>query len=499
MNLLQRGARITSKFYKKRFKSWETNSAELQQKEFKKLIEKGKKTAFGKEHNFQNINSYEDFKKNVPIRDYEDIKPYIDRIIEGEKNVLWPSKTLYLAKSSGTTAGAKYLPITTDSIHNHINSTRYALLMYLLKTGKTDFLKGKLMFLSGSPKLEKTGGILTGRLSGIANHHVPGFLRKNQLPTYETNCIEVWEDKVEAIIKETQNQNMSLIGGIPLWVELYFERLLQKTGKSTVKEVFPDFSLFVHGGVNFDPYEHRLKEFIGGQLDYLEVFPASEGFIAFQDEFPGNGMILVPDMGIFFEFIPAKDFHKPDPPRLSLAEVETGINYVVIINNNAGIWGYNLGDTVKFVSKNPYRLTVTGRIKEFTSAFGEHVIAEEVEASIMEACQKTGAETVEFTLAPLVNNPDGKPCHEWFIEFSKKPESMEEFKNALDNSMQEKNPYYKELVQGKFIQPLIISQVKENGFREYMKSIGKLGGQNKIPHLRNDRSIAEYMEEFLEE
>ncbi len=497
MGLLQIGAKLSAKYYKKRFASWANDASGLQQKEFNNLIKKGRETAFGREHNFDNIKSYEDFKKNVPIREYEDLKPYIDRIIKGEKNVLWPAKTLYFAKSSGTTSGTKYLPITTDSIDNHISSTRYALLMYVLKTGNTDFLKGKLMFISGSPELDKTGDILTGRLSGIVNHHVPGFLRRNQMPSYKTNCIEVWEDKLEAIIEETRNENMTLISGIPLWVELYFERLLQKTGKSTVKELFPDFSLFVHGGVSFDSYKKRIDELIGGNVDYLELYPASEGFIAFQDDLTTEGMMIIPDMGIFFEFIPAEDFYKTDAPRLLLEEVKTGVNYVIIINNNAGIWGYNLGDTVKFVSKNPYRLIVTGRIKQFTSTFGEHVIGEEVETSIREACNETGAEIVEFTLAPLVHNPEGPPCHEWFIEFKKKPKSMKKFRETLDQLMQNQNPYYRELVKGKILQPLIVRKVKEGGFLKYMKSIGKLGGQNKVPHLKNDRSIAEYLENHL--
>jgi len=497
MGLLQTGAKITAKFYKKRFLNWEKNSVALQEKQFEMLVENGKKTSFGKEHNFDKIKTYEDFKNNVPIRDYEDFKPYIERIIEGEENVVWNKKTIYFAKSSGTTSGAKYLPITSDSIHNHINSARLALLNYVLKTKNTGFLDGKLMFVSGSPELDKTGNILTGRLSGIVNHHVPGFLRRNQLPSYKTNCMEKFEEKVEGLIDETKKENLTLISGIPPWVEMYFEELLKKMGKQAVKDVFPGLSLFVYGGVNFEPYEGRLKKLIGKEIDYLETYPASEGFIAFQYDFPRDGLILIPDMGIFFEFIRAKDFGNSDAKRLKLSEIETGINYVVIINNNAGLWGYNIGDTVKFVSKNPYKLIVTGRVQQFTSAFGEHVIAEEVESSINEACKKTGAEIVEFTVAPLKHNPDGKPCHEWFIEFSKNPESIKKFSETLDNLMQEKNIYYKDLIKGKILQPLIIRKVEENGFVNYMKSIGKLGGQNKIPHLKNDRSIAEFLKNHV--
>ena len=498
MKILSFGAKLASKFYSRRFRSWEKESVVLQQKVFNSLIEKGKDTSFGEEHNFAGINNYDDFKKHVPIRDYESYKHYIERIIQGEEKVLWPAKTLYFAKSSGTTSGTKYLPISSDSIHNHVNCARLGLLMYVHKTGNTDFLKGKLMFVSGSPKLEKTGGILTGRLSGISNHHVPGFLKKIQLPSYETNCIEHWEEKLDKIIKETKDQNLTFISGIPSWVEMYFDRLLKKTGKQSVSEIFPGLSLYMHGGVNFKPYETRFQQLIGKDIDTMDTYPSSEGFIGFQDEFPGEGMILIPDEGIFFEFIPVKDFDKPDAPRLSLEEVETGVNYVVIINNNAGIWGYNLGDTVRFISTNPYRLIVTGRIKHYISAFGEHVIAEEVESAIAEACQKTGAEIKEFTVAPLVNNPEGRPCHEWFVEFSKKPSSLEDFKNILDKYVQEKNNYYRELVEGNVLQPLLLKPVKRNSFMEYMKSIGKLGGQNKTPHLKNDRSVAEFLQDYLE-
>lgn len=499
MGLLNIGAQIMAKFNRRRFKSWQNKAVNLQEKEFNKLIAKGKKTSFGKEHNFDSINNYEDFKNSVPIIDYEGIKPYIERIRQGEENVLWPAKTIYFAKTSGTTSGAKYLPITTDSIGNHINSTRYALLNYVLKTGKTNFLDGKLMFVSGNPELDKQGQILTGRLSGIVNHHVPNFLRKNQLPSYKTNCIKSWEDKVDNIIKETQNQNMTLIGGIPPWVEMYFERLLDQTRKNTINEIFPNLSLLVHGGVSFQPYEKRIKQLIGANIDFLELYPASEGFLAFQDEFPGNDLLIIPDTGIFFEFIPVEEFDKPDASRLSLREVEAGKQYVLIINSNAGLWGYNIGDTVQITSTNPYKLIITGRIKQFTSTFGEHVIVQEAESAIEEACKKTGAEIIEFTVAPLTSNPNGLPCHEWFIEFSKKPDSIEEFRKTLDNLMQEKNIYYYDLVQGKILQPLIIKQIKENGFYEYMKSIGKFGGQNKIPHLKNDRSIADFLKSFVEE
>jgi hypothetical protein len=482
--------------YSHKFKLWEANAIRLQKNVFSGLIKKGESTHFGKDHHFSEISNHEDFIKHVPICDYETIKPYINRVIDGEENILWPGKPIYLAKTSGTTSGVKYIPITGDSIPNHINSARFALLMYIYKTGRCEFVNGKYIFISGSPELNKLGSIPMGRLSGIVNHHVPFYVRRNQLPTYKTNCISDWEKKVDTIVKETLQQRMSLISGIPPWVELYFERILKISGKSTIGEVFPNFSLFVYGGVNFKPYESRFKEMIGREIDSLETYPASEGFIAFQDEFPSQGLLLIPDSGIFYEFVPTERFDEPNPPRYTLENIELHRNYAVVVSTNAGLWAYSLGDTVMFVSKNPYRLIVTGRLKHFTSAFGEHVIAEEVESSIDEACKKFNAQIVEFSVAPLVNNPNGIACHEWFIEFSKPPEQLNEFQIFLDEIMQKKNPYYKDLVQGKILQPLLIRTLPKGAFINYMKSIGKLGEQNKVPHLMNDRSIADVLLQY---
>ena len=493
--LLSFGARTLARISKKRFDKWYGQAVAAQQKVFEELISKGQHTAFGREHQLQNVRDHADFVRQVPIRDYEAFRPWIDRILKGEKDVLWPGRPMYLSKTSGTTSGAKYIPITKDSMPNHINSTRQALLMYVLKTGKTDFLKGRMIFVSGSPELDTSGDIPTGRLSGIAHRHVPAYLRRRRLPSYEVNCIEDWEEKLSAIVKETTDKNMSLISGIPPWVEMYFERLLEATGKKTISELFPGFSLFVYGGVNFQPYEKKFHDLIGKEVDSLETFPASEGFVGFQDEWPSEGLLLVPDAGIFYEFIPADRFYEEDPPRLTLGEVETGVNYAMIMNTNAGLWGYNIGDTIRFESVDPYRFVSTGRLSHFTSAFGEHVIAQEAENAMTAAMTESGAMVREFTLAPLVDNPDGKPCHQWFVEFSKKPADMAYFAKVLDETLQEKNPYYKDLVSGGILQPAKVEMVPSGTFNKYMKSIGKLGGQNKVPHLANDRRIADWITE----
>lgn len=494
MTIVSIGARVASRLAGVRFSRWEKRSVDLQRKTFNQLIGKARHTAFGKEHKFASIRSvsdYQDFTGLVPVRDYEGFKPYIDRIIKGEKDVLWPGRPLYFAKTSGTTSGAKHIPITKDSMPNHIDSARNALLMYIYKTRQTDFISGKYIFLSGSPELEKTNDILTGRLSGIVHHHIPRYLRNKRLPSFEINCIDSWEEKLSRIIDETLPLKMSLISGIPPWLEMYFEKILSRTGKKTILDVFPHFSLLVHGGVNFNHYKDKLFKLIGKEIDTIETFPASEGFFAFQDEFPSEGLLLIPDSGIFYEFIPVDQFHHDQPPRLWLDQVETGVNYAMILNTNAGLWGYNIGDTVRFVSKNPYRLEVSGRLTHYTSAFGEHVIAEEAESAIEEAAQRTRSMVREFTLAPLIHNPDGLPCHQWFVEFKRQPCKMDEFSRILDEVMQRKNTYYKDLIKGHILQPAMVIKVPRGTFTKYMKSVGKLGGQNKVQHLSNDRDMAE--------
>lgn len=466
-----------------------------QQHIFQHLVKTGIKTMFGQEHGFQEIKSHEDYVKRVPVRDYEEFRPYIDRIKEGKHNVLWKGIPIYFAKTSGTTSGVKYIPITKDSIPNHINTARNALLCYMAETGNTRFADGKLIFLSGSPELERVGGIPTGRLSGIVNHHVPKYLRSNQLPSFETNCIEDWEMKLDKIVEETMHENMSLISGIPPWMQMYFDRLMEKSGKK-IGELFPNFSVMVQGGVNYEPYKAKLTESIGRHVDTIELFPASEGFFAFQDTQTEAGMLLNSNSGIFFEFIPVSEMGKPNPVRLTLKDVKVGENYAIIISSNAGLWAYNIGDTVKFVSVNPYRLVVTGRTKHYISAFGEHVIAEEVESSILDAAAREQVRLVEFTVAPFVSSDKGKSYHEWFIEFEHAPQDMTSFANAIEENLRKKNVYYDDLITGHILAPLKITPVQRNGFVSYMKSIGKLGGQNKVPRLSNDRKIAEGLQSF---
>jgi hypothetical protein len=477
---------------------WKNNPIAAQDKVFRALLNKAKSTAFGQDHGFETIQTYQDFKNSVPIRDYEQLRPYIERVVAGEANVLWPGKPFYFAKTSGTTSGVKYIPISKESMPEHIKAARNALLGYIHETGDTSFVNGKMIFLQGSPVLEKKSGIDTGRLSGIVAHHVPAYLQKKRLPAYQTNCIEDWETKVDAIVAETIHQDLRLISGIPPWVQMYFDKLSQVSGGKKVKDIFKNFSLFVYGGVNFEPYRAKLEEAIGKKVASIETYPASEGFIAYQDSQADKGLLLLADAGIFFEFIPVSEYFNENPTRLSLAEVDVDVNYALILNTSAGLWGYSIGDTVKFVSKEPYKIVVTGRIKHFISAFGEHVIAEEVEAALLEVAAKHAVQITEFTVAPQVNPPEGDlPYHEWFIEFVQPPKELASFAAALDIAMQQKNSYYHDLIAGKILQPLHIRLVQKNGFIEYMRTLGKLGGQNKVPRLANDRALADVLNKYL--
>lgn len=469
---------------------WANNPIKTQNAVFKNLIKEAKNTQFGKDHDFLIITSHADFVSRVPIRDYEDLKPYVERVVAGEPDILWKGKPIYFAKTSGTTSGAKYIPITKESMPTHIEAARNAILMYIAETGNADFVDGNMIFLQGSPVLEEKNGIQLGRLSGIAAHYVPKYLQKNRMPSWETNCIDDWETKVEAIIDETLPENMTVISGIPSWVQMYFEKINQRTGKK-VGEVFKNFNLFIFGGVNYEPYRAKFESLIGRKVDSIELYPASEGFFAYQDKQNEKGMLLQLNSGIFYEFIKADEFFDKHPKRITIKDVTLDTNYVMIISTTAGLWAYNIGDTVQFTSLAPYRIIVSGRIKHFISAFGEHVIGKEVEQALNEAIKGSTIQVSEFTVAPQINPSSGLPYHEWFIEFENEPESLSQLAEKIEDSLQQQNSYYLDLIEGKVLQSLKISTVKKNGFQDYMKSVGKLGGQNKLPRLSNDRKIAD--------
>lgn len=474
---------------------WVNNPVATQQKVFEQLLVEAKNTQFGKDHHFSKIQTTEDFAQKVPVRDYEALKPYVDRVVKGEENVLWKGKPIYFAKTSGTTSGAKYIPLTAASMPYHIEAARNAILSYIHETGNADFVDGKMIFLQGSPILEEKNGIKLGRLSGIVAHYVPKYLQKNRMPSWETNCIDDWETKVDAIVEETIHENMAVISGIPSWVQMYFEKLSAKANKP-VGDIFKNFNLFIYGGVNYEPYRAKFENLIGRKVDSIELFPASEGFFAYQDSQKEKGMLLLLNSGIFYEFIKVDEFHTESPKRYTIGEVELGVNYVLILSTNAGLWAYNIGDTVQFTGLKPYRIIVSGRIKHYISAFGEHVIGKEVEAALQEAMAGTEVRVNEFTVAPQITPKEGLPYHEWFIEFENEPNNPDEFALRIDAAMRKQNVYYDDLIVGHVLRTVVITRVPKNGFQDYMKSIGKLGGQNKLPRLSNDRKIAEQLEKL---
>ena len=497
MSIKSFAAKLVAKYTQRKIDAWVSRPIETQQEVFKELISQAANTEFGKEHGFSEIKTYEDYQSQVAIRDYEGVRPYVEKILNGQTDVLWPGKPLYFAKTSGTTSGAKFIPLTKASMPNHIDAARNAILSYIHETGKADFVDGKMIFLQGSPELEEKNGIKFGRLSGIVAHFVPSYLQSNRMPSWEANCISDWDTKVNKIVEETVVENMTLISGIPSWVQTYFEKLVKLKGKS-VSEIFPNFELFIYGGVNYEPYRAKFEELMGKQIDSIELYPSSEGFFAYQDKQNVNGMLLLLNAGIFYEFIKADEFYNKNPRVYTIGEVEVDVNYVMIISNNAGLWRYNVGDTIMFTSTKPYRVIVSGRIKHFTSAFGEHVIAKEVEQAMKIACKQTNTQITEFTVAPQVEPKEGLPYHEWFVEFEKKPKDMEAFTQIIDNEMRSQNIYYDDLIKGNILRKLVVTAVAKDGFNEYMKSIGKLGGQNKLPRLSNDRKIADKLNEYLE-
>ncbi|MDH5035035.1 GH3 auxin-responsive promoter family protein [Chryseobacterium cucumeris] len=486
-------ALIWAKKHVQKAEDFKKNAEKNQEDLLLSLVKTAQKTLFGREHDFENIHSVKEFQDRVPVADYEDLKPYIERVKKGQSNILWTETPEYFAKTSGTTSGSKYIPISKEGMPFQIAGAQSALFHYICKKNNADFVNGKMIFLQGSPELEEVFGIKTGRLSGIVAHHIPNYLQKNRLPSWETNIMEDWETKVDKIIEETEHENMTLISGIPPWLIMYFEKLTEKHGKK-IKQLFPNLQLIVTGGVNYEPYRDKMEELLGGKVDIVQTFPASEGFFAFQDDYTKEGLLLLTNHGIFYEFVPLEEYGKPGARRLTLKEIELHKDYALILTTNSGLWAYSIGDVVRFISKDPYRVLVSGRTKHFTSAFGEHVIAFEVEEAMKATLEKHPAQITEFHLAPQVNPAEGLPYHEWLIEFEKEPEHLEAFRDELDQQLRARNTYYDDLISGNILQKLQITRLAKNAFHEYAKSQGKLGGQNKTPRLANDRKIANLLE-----
>lgn len=450
-----------------------------------KLIKQAENTIFGQKYKFQQITDYPSFKNTIPLSVYEDILPYIQAIQGGKSDVLWPGRPIYLAKTSGTTASAKYIPISKDSISHHILAARNVLVFHAAQTNQADFITHKMIFLQGSPALDHSGPIPTGRLSGIVYHHVPFFFRGNRIPSYQTNCIEDWDEKVKAIVSEVQHQKLSLISGIPPWCIMFFEKLMEETGKKSMAEIFPELKLFIHGGVNFSPYEQKMKALMGADIPMLETFPASEGFIAYQYDGSKNELLLNVNAGIFYEFIPLENYLRSNFEAIPLEYVTCNVNYVLVLTTNAGLWRYVIGDTIKFTGLKPFTIQVTGRIKQYISAFGEHVIAEEIEAA-MQACLHTwNIDLVDYHVFPDV----AAARYVFLIEAANHPSNHAAMQEMLQTILVKKNIYYRDLVDGNMLELPQIVFLRKNSFADYQRSVGKLGGQNKVVRLSNDPSI----------
>lgn len=485
-------ALLWAKQHVRRAGKFKQNAVADQQKLLLSLVSTAEKTLFGRAHQFEDIKNVEDFQHRVPVADYEDLRPYIDKVKRGQRHILWPGTPQYFAKTSGTTSGSKYIPISAEGMPYQTAAAQSALLHYIAQKNNADFVSGKMIFLQGSPALEEINGIKTGRLSGIVAHHIPSYLQKNRLPSLETNLIDEWEIKIDEIVKETEHQDMTLISGIPPWLIMYFEKLIERSGKR-ITDLFPNLQLIITGGVNYEPYREKMQQLLGKPVDILQTFPASEGFFAFQDDYQHEGLLLQTNHGIFYEFIALENFGKPEAKRLTLKDIELHKDYALLLTTNSGLWAYSIGDVVRFISNDPYRILVSGRTKHFTSAFGEHVIAYEVEEALKATVASYQAQVTEFHLAPQVNPETGLPYHEWFIEFEKEPTDMALFAACLDEEMRKRNSYYSDLVTGGILRPLVIRSLPKNSFQNYAKAAGKLGGQNKIPRLANDRNIAEML------
>jgi hypothetical protein len=484
-------------FIHKSINSWKKSPLEHQEKVFSTLMKKGEKTKFGVAHGLHANMSYSDYQKRVPIHDYERFLPWIKKVIEGEKSILWPGKPLYLATTSGTTSGEKFIPVTKDSLRKGMKSTVLCTATYLEETNNTEPLQKKMVILSANPTLKNDKVIPYGKITGIFNNHIPNFMKKQRLPSIKTNCIADWEEKITKTAEETIGQDVGMVGGFPAWIIRYFEHVLERTGKKTIAEVFPNLQVITHGGVAYPPYRKRMESLIGKPFHRLEVFSASEGFIAFQDSQHADDLLLVPNAEIFYEFVPLIDWGSPSATRIPLSQVEINIPYAMVITTMAGLWAYDLGDTITFTSLSPYRLKVSGRVKHFISNSGEHLISEQVEKALSLALDKYQIQVKDFSVAPLIENKEGGNRHEWLIEFDTEPSSLTDFSFDLHQNLKNLSDNYTMLVETGILSPPKVSPLKTNAFVEYMKSINKMTHQNKVPRLMNNRDLADAMKPWI--
>jgi hypothetical protein len=473
----------------------------IQKEQFRRLVRCGSQTAFGRDHGFDRIHTYADFRLRVPIRDYEGLKPYIIRAREGEASVLWPGKTEWFAQSSGTTHDtSKFIPVTRDGLNdNHLRGPKDVMTLFLDRYPESKAYDGKLLTLGGSHRIDPLGDhAQSGDLSSILIEHTPAWARTKRVPRPETALISDFEEKVRRICKETKDANVTAFAGVPSWNLVMLNRILEMTGKNNLLEVWPDLCCFIHGGMSFEPYREQYRQLIPSpDMRYMETYNASEGFFAIQDEESGD-MLLMLDYGMFYEFLPVKTLDDPSTA-LPLEEVEPGVNYALIVSNSNGLWRYLIGDTVEFTSVKPYKIRITGRTKLYINAFGEEIIIDNAERAIRAACLATGAAVQDYTAGPVYMSGNDKGAHEWLIEFSQEPDCVQRFAQMLDETLREVNSDYaaKRFKDTTLYAP-VVRALPTGTFYRWMESRGKAGGQNKVPRLANDRKYIDALQETIE-
>lgn len=493
--------KLIGKAFNSRLKELElytTQPDELQEKVLYHLLDMAKNTEWGQKYDYKSIKSYDDFKSRVPIQTYEEIKPYVNRLLEGEQNILWPSTIRWFAKSSGTTNDkSKFLPVSKESLKDiHYKGGQDVVTLYLANNPNSKFFSGKGLILGGShrPNFNTKNG-LVGDLSAILIENINPLVNFIRVPSKQTALMDEWESKLEAIANETIHTNVTNLSGVPSWFLVLIKHILNKTGKTTLEEVWPNLEVFFHGGVAFTPYREQYNQVIkSDKMHYMETYNASEGYFGTQSDLLDPAMLLMIDYGIFYEFMLLEDLESDNPRVISLKDVELNKNYALIISTSSGLWRYMIGDTIKFVNNRPFKFVITGRTKHFINAFGEELIVDNAEKGLAKACAQTGAQVLEYTAAPVFMDNNAKCRHQWMIEFAKKPNSVEQFATILDETLKELNSDY-EAKRSKDIalQPLELIVAREGLFHDWLAIRGKLGGQNKVPRLSNSRTYIESM------
>jgi hypothetical protein len=475
----------------------------VQEDTFFKLIRKAENTFWGKQYGFNEMQHIRDFQRSVPIQDYESVKNYIGRLRDGEPDLLWPGDTKWFAKSSGTTSDkSKFIPVTKEALEdNHFRGGKDMLALYMAKYPESQVFKGKTLAMGGSHSVNNfSNESFYGDLSAVIIQNLPFWAEFMRIPNREIALMEEWEEKIEKMAENTVQENVTCLMGVPSWTLVLLRKVLEKTGKSSISEVWPNLELFIHGGVSFIPYKEQFRKFLPSpEMKFMETYNASEGFFAIQDDLSDPGMLLMLDLGIFYEFIPVENISDQNPPVYHIGEVELNRNYAMVITTNGGLWRYSIGDTVKFVSLNPHKIVITGRTKHFINAFGEELMIDNAEQAIKKACEKTNALVKEYTAAPVFMENNTAGAHQWLFEFEKEPACMDMFMEVLDNALKNLNSDYEaKRYKNMTLRPPIGTIVPDNTFYKWLKTKGKLGGQNKVPRLMNSRNTIEEIVNIIE-